>query len=316
MTEELEGTDFDPVSGFKAGEKLPEKPFPASFYGYAPAFHEKSDAEWAAPEALPKPPTAAEVNQYLSRAAAPPVVHQPQLAAASNPFESDMDAAADSRMKSVWSANTSDFDGRSFRTLTSPTSDVPPGFHLQPPPASRVGPQPRLPSFNGTLASLEPYAGMPALPITPHGHTREGSVRSITRAPFPTANLAGATQHSRKDSVASTSSGRSLRTSPFPTAPISANTISRSNTTVSRDSGYPTSSYQASSSDQSSVVGRYLTPSPFRDVDVPGSVRHSTVSSVGGDYQFAGSSERRETLGVGSPLIQEIPRNLYVANQG
>ncbi|TEB30876.1 hypothetical protein FA13DRAFT_1814301 [Coprinellus micaceus] len=101
MTEELEGTDFDPVSGFKAGEKLPEKPFPASFYGYAPAFHEKTDAEWAAPEALPKPPTAAEVNQYLSRAAAPPVVHQPQQAAASNPFESDMDAAADSRMKSV-----------------------------------------------------------------------------------------------------------------------------------------------------------------------------------------------------------------------
>lgn len=173
MTEELEGTDFDPVSGFKAGEKLPEKPFPASFYGYAPAFHEKSDAEWATPEALPEPPTAAEVNQYLSRTAAPPVVHQPQVAAASNPFESDMDAAADSRMKSVWSANTSDFDGRSLRTLTSPTSDVPPGFHLQPPPASRVGPQPRLPSFNGTLASLEPYAGMPALPITPPMATRE-----------------------------------------------------------------------------------------------------------------------------------------------
>ena len=316
MTEDLEGTDFDPVRGFRAGEKLPEKPFPASFYGYAPAFHEKSDAEWAAPEALPKPPTAAEVNQYLSRTAAPPLVVQPQLAPASNPFESDMDAAADSRMKSVWSPSTSDFDARSFRTLTSPTSDVPPGFHLQPPPASRIAPHPRLPSFNGTMASLEPYAGMPPIPITPHGHAREGSVRSITRAPFPTVNLAGATQHSRTGSVSSTNSGRSLRTSPFPTAPVSSSAISRSNTTVSRDSGYPTSSYQASSSDQSSVVGRYLTPSPFHDVDVPGSVRHSMVSAVSEDYRVAGSSERRETLGVGSPLIQEVPRNLYVPNQG
>ncbi|KAJ3503632.1 hypothetical protein NMY22_g18184 [Coprinellus aureogranulatus] len=70
MSEEPEGADFDPVGGYKAGEKFPEeKPFPASFYGYAPAFHEKSDAEWSAPQVLPKPPTAAEVSQYLSRTA-------------------------------------------------------------------------------------------------------------------------------------------------------------------------------------------------------------------------------------------------------
>lgn len=314
MSEEPEGADFDPVGGFKAGERLPEKPFPASFYGYAPAFHEKNDAEWSAPEPLPKPPSAAEVSQYLSRTAPAPAVAESQAPlAVVNPFESELDDQVDpdARMKSVWSANTTDIDVRSFRTLTTPgPSARAPSFHLQAPPPSRMRAQPRAPSFSGTLASLVPFEGIPVPPITPRAPpSRHNSVRSITSEPFP-VNPNAPVRSNSVGSTSSTGSGRSIRKSPFPTAPIS-----RSNTSLSRDSGYPQSSLgSASVSDaQSSIVGRYLTPSPTHDVDVPTSARQSAVSSVGGDYQVAG--QRRETMGVGSPLVEEVPRNLFVANQ-
>lgn len=302
MSEEPEGADFDPVGGFKGSEKQP------NFLDYAPALHQKNDLEWSSPKALPQPPSAAEVNEYLSRTA-PPVAPSPQASVTPNPFGSDMDSVVESKLKSAWTANGSDIDARSPRPQAEPSPEPSPGGHaflLQPPPRS-IGPQPRVTSYTGTVVSLVPFEGMPAPPFTPGPPTRAGSVRSITRSPFPMASVRSS--HNPRNSVSSlsstssTRSTRSIKRSPFPLTPVNH---AHSNSTLNRDSGY-----SMSSSDQSSLIGRYMDS----EIGMPRSVRQSIASSVRTEYQTVGAPGRRGTFGTGTPLIEEVPRNLYVANQ-
>ncbi|TEB36636.1 hypothetical protein FA13DRAFT_1682795 [Coprinellus micaceus] len=286
MSDKPEGADFDPVGLLDHSEKQPDQSLPqASFH--APVSHEQGDSEWLTAQALPQPPSAAQGSQSIFR-----TLPEPPQTTSSNPFDSDKDSLYDFHLpKSVWSANTSDIDTRSFRTFTSSesTATATHTFLLQPPPRSVIPqPHPRIPSFNGTVASLVPFEGMPVLPLTPMSFRRSGSSKSITPYPVGSVRSSHGARSNSRSSVSSSSSISSLgstQRSPFALTPV---TLSHTDTSTRRDSGYPTSSDRSSFYAQSEG-GLYV---------VNGSVRQSVGSSVSGEYQVAGPPGRRGTFGV------------------